>query len=157
MTLAQGNRHANGGPVKPNHPTTVRQPVQPIQLNFHLEMAFQNDLRDFINLSQPCFHLFIQIDRSYSSDNYGSTNSNITMLNVTLQLLEKYIRSVLTAPRVAVLAEVHGHLRRPLNSRSRVAARRILQMDILFVVWKRFQVLKYLTFPPRRDLVRRQL
>ena len=102
MTLAQGNRHANGGPVKPNHPTTVRQAVQPIQLNFHLEMAFQNDLRDFINLSQPCFHFFIQIDRSCSSDNHGSTNSDIIMLNATLQLLEKCIALSLRPPRYGI-------------------------------------------------------
>ena len=113
MTLAQGNRHANGGPVKPNHTTTVRQTVQPIQLNFQLEMAFQNDGRDFINLSQPCFRLFIQLDRSCSSDHQDFTNSTSIMLNATPLLLENYIRSVLTAPRAAELAEVCGHLRSP--------------------------------------------
>ena len=79
------------------------------------------------------------------------------MLSVTLQLLETYIRSVLTAPRAAELAGVHGHLRSGEFACSRAAARRLLQMDILFVVWKRFQVLKYLTFAPRCDLLRRQL
>jgi hypothetical protein len=52
-------------------------------------MAFQNDLRDFANLSQPCFHFFVLSDRLCFRDNHDSTNPDITMLNATLQLLEE--------------------------------------------------------------------
>ena len=38
-------------PSKAKSPHDSTPSVQPIQLNFHLEMAFQNDVRDFINLS----------------------------------------------------------------------------------------------------------
>ena len=92
MTLAQGKPACKWKPSKAKSPHNSTSSLRPIQLNFHLEIAFQKRWRDFINLSQPCFHFFIQIDRVYSSDNHGSTNSNIIMLNVTLQLLEKYIR-----------------------------------------------------------------
>ena len=44
-----------------------------------------------------------------------------------------------------------------LASMLRAAVKQLLQRDVLFVVGKRTSVFKYLTFAPRRDLVRCQL
>ena len=70
--------------------------------------------------------------------------------------LKEHLSSVLTA-RAAESAEVHGQLRSSDSHRCWAAVKQLLQRDILFVVGKRTRVFKYLTFAPRRDLVRCQL